>query len=693
MKINFLFVVAVALFFASCQPKNADVPKKIIGQQELKLTNDLLTPELLWAFGRVSDPKVSPDQSTILFGVTWYDVQENKGNRELYTMKADGSAKTKITNTAFSEYDAQWTSDGKIVFMSAEKDGMQVWKMDADGGNRIQLTQIEGGINGYAFSPDMKRLLYVAEVPAEKVNKELFEGLDKTSGKLMNDLNYRHWDSWVESYSHIFLADFDGKALANNMDIMKGEEWESPLRPFGGMEQITWSPDGKSIVYTCRKKKGKDYALSTNSDIYQFVLETGKTTNLSEGMMGYDVAPSFSPDGKLLAWQSMERDGYEADQNRLILMDVATGATTIATAGFDQDVNGFVWAADGKTIWFTSNDKGTDEIYSFTLESKTIKQITKGIHDIKQAIPMGDKLLAVQVSMSKPDELYMVNPVDGQETELSFINKALLDQLSFGKVTQRWIKTTNGEMMHTWVILPAHFDSTKVYPTLLFCEGGPQSTVSQFWSYRWNMQIMAANGYVIVAPNRHGVPGFGQKWKEQISGDYGGQNMQDYMVAIDEVAKEPWADETKMGCVGASYGGFSVYWLAGHHNKRFKAFIAHDGMFNLESQYLETEEMWFVNFDLGGPFWDKSNAVAQRSFANSPHRFVDKWDSPILVIHGELDYRITASQGMSAFNAAILRGIPAEYLYFPDENHWVLKPQNSILWQRVYFNWLQKWLK
>ncbi len=693
MKNKILFFVLLAFFLASCKQKTTDETKKIIGPQELKLSSDLLTPELMWAFGRVSDPKVSPDQGTILFGVTWYDIQENKGNRELYTMKPDGSDKKQITKTAFSEYDAQWTPDGKIMFMSAEKDGMQVWKMDSDGTNRMQITTIEGGINGYSFSPDMKKMLFAAEVPAEKVNKELFEGLDKTSGKLMNDLNYRHWDSWVESYSHIFLADFDGKAISNATDIMKGEEWESPVRPFGGMEQICWSPDSKNIVYTCRKKKGAEYALSTNTDLYMYDITNKTTTNLSEYIMGYDQNPAFSPDGKTIAWQSMKRDGYEADQNRLFLLNLATGSKKYATKDFDQDVNGFTWSADGKTIWFTSNDKGTDELYSYLTETATITRITKGIHDIKQAVPIGDKLLTVQVSMSKPDELYIVNPADGKETEISFINKALLDQLSFGKVKERYIKTTNGEMMQSWVIYPAHFDSTKVYPTLLFCEGGPQSTVSQFWSYRWNMQIMAANGYVIVAPNRHGVPGFGQAWKEQISGDYGGQNMNDYLAAIDDVAKEPWSDETKLGCVGASYGGFSVFWLAGNHQKRFKAFIAHDGMFNLESQYLETEEMWFVNFDLGGPFWDKKNAVAQKSFANSPHRFVDKWDTPILVIHSELDYRITASQGMSAFNAAKLRGIPAEYLYFPDENHWVLKPQNAVLWQRVYFNWLQKWLK
>jgi dipeptidyl aminopeptidase/acylaminoacyl peptidase len=333
------------------------------------------------------------------------------------------------------------------------------------------------------------------------------------------------------------------------------------------------------------------------------------------------------------------------------------------------------------------------QVYRLDLASKKIAQITKGVQDYAFVAEANDKLIGMKHSMSKPDEIYTINPKTGVETELSFLNKPILDQLTLAKVEERWIKTTDNKQMQTWVIYPPHFDPNKKYPTLLFCEGGPQSTVSQFWSYRWNFQQMAANGYIVVAPNRRGLPGFGQEWLEQISGDYGGQNMKDYLSAIDEVAKEPFVDKDKLGCVGASYGGFSVYWLAGHHEKRFKAFIAHDGMFNLEQQYLETEEMWFVNWDLGGPYWDKTNAVAQRSYANSPHLFVDKWDSPILVIHGEKDYRILASQGMAAFNAAVLRGVPAQMLIFPDENHWVLQPQNGILWQRVFKQWLDKWLK
>jgi dipeptidyl aminopeptidase/acylaminoacyl peptidase len=474
---------------------------------------------------------------------------------------------------------------------------------------------------------------------------------------------------------------------------MKDEPYESPLKPFGGMEQITWSPDSKVVAYTCRKKKGMEYALSTNSDIYLYDLGGKKTTNLTEGMMGYDVAPVYSPDGKKIAWQSMERDGYESDKNRLFIYDFDTKIKTDYTKNFDQNAEGLAWTDDSKSIYFISDIQATDEIYRLDIADGKISRITNGVHDYTGAIPAGKQLIATRMSMSMPVEIYSIDPGTGKDTQLTFTNKDLLDQLKMASIEKRWTKTTDNKEELTWIIYPPNFDKTKKYPTLLYCEGGPQSTVSQFWSYRWNFQMMAANGYIIVAPNRRGLPGFGQKWNEEISGDYGGQNMKDYLSAIDAMSKEPFVNKDKLGCIGASYGGFSVYWLAGNHHKRFKAFIAHDGMFDLESQYLATEEMWFVNWDLGGPFWDKNNKVAQRSFANSPSRFIQNWDTPILVIHSELDYRIPVTQGMEAFNAAILRKVPAEFLSFPDENHWVLKPQNGILWQRTFYAWLDKWLK
>jgi dipeptidyl aminopeptidase/acylaminoacyl peptidase len=465
------------------------------------------------------------------------------------------------------------------------------------------------------------------------------------------------------------------------------------MKPFGGMEQLAWNSTSDQVAYTCRKKTGKEYAVSTNSDIYVYDLKTQETEKITEGMMGYDIDPQYSPDGKSVAWLSMERDGYESDQNRLFVMNLETREKEFVSKDFDSNVENFCWSKDVKTIYFTSVWHGTSQIYAVDLTDKTVRPITQGVHDYASVTLCNDKLVANRHSMSMADEIYAISLDDGTATQLTFENKNIYDQLTLGKVEERWVQTTDGKQMLTWVIYPPDFDPNKKYPALLYCQGGPQNPVSQFWSYRWNMQIMAANDYIIIAPNRRGLPGFGREWNEQISGDYGGQCMKDYFSAIDEISKEPFVDSKRLGCIGASFGGFSVYWLAGHHNKRFKAFIAHDGIFNMEMQYLETEEAWFANWDMGGAYWEKQNPVVQRSYAYSPHQFVDKWDTPILCIHGEKDYRVLASQGMAAFNAAILRGIPAELLIYPDENHWVLKPQNGILWQRTFFDWLDKWLK
>ena len=408
--------------------------------------------------------------------------------------------------------------------------------------------------------------------------------------------------------------------------------------------------------------------------------------------MGYDKNPVISPNGKFMAWESMEREGYEADKIRLFIMNMETGEKQDYTQGFDQNAEGLAWG-DDNTIWFISDWHATDEIYSLDIPSRKITKHTDGIHNYTSVTPVGDMLIATKVSMSKPEEIYRVDPKTGKDVELSFVNKHILDQLTMGKVEKRWMKTTDNKDMLVWMIYPPHFDASKKYPALLYCEGGPQSTVSQFWSYRWNFQQMAANGYIIVAPNRRGLPGFGQEWLEQISGDYSGQNIQDYLTAIDEAKKEPYIDADRLGCVGASYGGYSVYYLAGHHDKRFKAFIAHCGIFDLKMQYFTTEEMWFANWDMGGAPWEKNNKVAQRTFANSPDMFVGNWDTPILVIHGQKDFRIDVSQGMAAFNAARMRGIPAQFLYFPNECHWVTGCQDGILWQRTFKAWLDKWLK
>ncbi|HBU45729.1 MAG TPA: peptidase S9, partial [Porphyromonadaceae bacterium] len=546
---------------------------------------------------------------------------------------------------------------------------------------------------GFVFSPDNKKVLFIKNVKVGEAIKDKHPDLPEASGRIVDNLMYKHWDSWVEEIPHTFVADFSDDKVSNIIDLLQDEPYEAPMLPFGGIEQLAWSPDGKTIAYTSRKKTGKEYAVSTNSDIFFYDVESGKTTNMTEGMMGYDVNPQFSPDGSKLAWQSMERDGYEADKNRLFVMDLATGDKTYVTENFDYNTDAFIWNTDNKTLYLVACVEAKTQLFSADIRSKQISPITKGKHDYASVALGNGKLIAKRHSMSQPDEIYSVELTNGQATEISFENKHILEQLTMGETEERWIETTDGKQMLTWVVYPPDFDSTKTYPALLYCQGGPQSTVSQFWSYRWNLQMMAANGYIVVAPNRRGLPGFGQEWNEQISGDYGGQNMKDYLSAIDALAQEPYVDETRLGCTGASYGGFSVYWLAGNHDKRFKAFLSHAGIFNLEAQYLETEEMWFANWDMGGPYWDKLNAVAQKTYATSPHRFVDKWDTPIMITHGELDYRILASQGMMAFNAAQLRGIPSRMLIFPDENHWISKPQNGILFQREFFRWFDQWLK
>ncbi len=693
-----LFVI---LFFAACNTSNKEQNSqvntenqtKLIEKHHLKLNSDLMTPEVLWSFGRISGAEISPDKTKVLFGVSYYSIPENKGNRELFVMNIDGSDLMQLTNTPESEANAVWKPDGsKIGFLSSRSGSLQMWEMNPDGSNPIQISAIEGGITGFKYSPDMKKVVFTKEVKVGKDIHDIYPDLDKANAMIATDLMYRHWDEWVTTYSHIFVADYDGNSLKNMKDIMEGEPYHSPLKPFGGMEQINWSPDSKNIAYTSRKLTGKAYAFSTNSDIYIYDVTTGKQYNLTKGMEGYDVAPVYSPDGKKIAWESMERNGYEADKNRIFIYDFETKEKKDYTQDFDQNASSLVWD-DNNTIFFSSDWHARYQIYELNTENEKIRAVTKGDHNCYSAIPAGDKLIVTKQSMSKPTELYAVDKKTGEEKQITFENKEILDQLSMGKVEERWITTTDGKKMLTWVIYPPHFDPNKKYPTLLYCQGGPQSSVSQFFSYRWNFQIMAANGYIVVAPNRRGLPSFGQAWNEQISGDYGGQNMKDYLSAIDALAKEAFVDENRLGAVGASYGGFSIYWLAGHHNKRFKTFIAHDGIFNLEAMYLETEEMWFVDWDLGGPYWNKSNKTAQRSYANSPHRFVDKWDTPIMVIHGGKDYRIVDSQGMSAFNAAVIRGIPAKLLYFPEENHWVLHPQNGVLWQREFFKWLDKWLK
>ena len=684
---------------------------------------DRMTAETLWAMGRIGGATASPDGKTIAYQVGYYSVKENKSHQMLYTVSADGKLQRTLTNTAASETDAAWINGGKrIAFLSKG----QLWTMNADGSDRRQLTKSDIDIEGFKFSPDEKKVLLIKSLPYHESIKKNSDDLPLATGRVVTDLNYRHWDHYVETVAHPFVANVTENGVDNGKDIIEGEPYECPMAPFGGVEQLAWSPDSKTIAYTCRKKTGVNYAISTDSDIFLYDVATGSTKNLCkpEGYkapevdpttsmknqavnhqegdvnVGYDTNPQFSPDGKYVAWQSMKHDGYESDRNRLCVYTLATGEKKYVAEKFDSNVDAFCWAADSKTLYFIGCWHACVNMYQTNINGE-VKQLTDDWMDFGSIQMLGNtgKILASRHSISQADELYIVTPgKDVKKTKVQQVtweNKAFYDQLEMGKVQERWVKTTDGKQMLVWVILPPHFDENKKYPTLLFCEGGPQSPVSQFWSYRWNFQIMAAHDYIVIAPNRRGLPGFGSEWNESISGDWTGQCMDDYLSAIDDATNNlPYVDKDRLGCVGASFGGFSVYYLAGHHNKRFKAFIAHDGAFNLESMYTDTEEAWFSNWEYDDAYWKyvKTNR-AKRTYSHSPHKFVDKWDTPILCIHGEMDYRINANQGFGAFNAARLRGIPAELLIYPDENHWVLKPQNGVLWQRTFFGWLDKWLK
>ncbi len=650
------------------------------------------TPELLWQLGRLSGLCLSPDNTTLLFGITHYDVAANKGNRDLFTMSVNGGEIKQLTFTNdISEYDAIWRPDGqKIAFLAPDANGdMQIYEMDPQGNAKVQISHVQGGIEGFKYARDMSKILYTHSVKTDKEVADIYPDLPKANALIANDLMYRHWNDWTHySYSHVFVADYPH--MNQCTDIMDGERYACPIPNYGGMEEVNFSPDGQKIVYTCKKKTGKDFALSTNSDIYVYDINTRTTTNISAPNAGYDIDPLFSPDGKCIIWASMATDGFESDLKRIFLYDIEKGTTKNIAPQFGESASNFEFSRDGKILYFISVTKGTQQIFALDMAKGNIRQVTTGQHDYTSICVSDKYLYGTRESMEVPSDIYSIDLKKGTQTQLSFINKELLKDVASSKVVERWITTTDGKQMLAWVILPPNFNAAKKYPAILFCEGGPQSPVSQFFSYRWNFQMMASEGYVIIAPNRRGLPGFGKEWNDQISLDYGGQNMKDYLSAIDDIAKEDYVDETKLGCVGASYGGFSVYWLAGHHEGRFKAFIAHCGMFNFKSWYATTDELFFANHDIGGPFW---NNPEPHSYAFSPNNFVDKWDTPIMVIHGGNDFRIPYTEGLQAYNIAQMKGIPSKLLYFPEETHFVLQPQNAILWQREFMGWLKLWLK
>jgi len=696
-KKNTILVIALLMTvgFTGCIEKEAatDLSPDFSGMlTQEEIDGGVMTAEILWKFGRVGEHKLSPDGKNIVYTVTRYDAETEARTTDIFAMTSAGTDLLQLTESGGVNFNPRWKPGASMIgYLSDETGEVQFWEMDIQGIEKQQVSFVEGGISGFEYSPDGSKILYLKDVKYKQTVAEMYPDLPKANVRITDELMYRHWDHWEDAYvSHIFVADLTAEGLANHVDIMEGEPYEAPLSPWFDQSEIVWNTDGTAIAYSCKKMSRNEYAVSTDADIYLYDVASGVTENLTEGMDGYDKYPAFSPDGKKMAWQSMATPGFEADKERLMLMDLETDSVVYLTAGFDQNVSNLVWSDDGDDIWFITGHEATYQVGRIDLDSMNISTLTEGVHDITSFAIAGDKMVASVMSMRMATELFEIDRVSGEMDQLTHVNKQIYDHIEMAEVKSRWVRTTDGKEMKVWVVYPPGFDSTKVYPGLLYCQGGPQSAVSQFFSYRWNFQMMAAGGYVVVAPNRRGLPTFGQEWNDQISTDYGGQNMRDYLSAIDNVSAEEYVDAERLGAIGASYGGYSVFYLAGIHEDRFSAFISHCGIFNMESMYTETEEMFFVHHDNGGAYWEEPKP---RNYQFSPHLKVANWDTPILIITGEYDFRIPYTQSMQAYNAAQLLGVESKLLVFPEETHFVTSPQNAILWQREFRGWLDRYLE
>lgn len=654
----------------------------------------VLSPEILWQLKRLSGGKVSPDGKKVLYEIRQFSIEKNNGNTDLYIYDLKKNSSTQITSTPFSEMEATWGMNNTIWFLSNEKNGVQLWRMDENGASKTQVSNItEIEIEGFKFSTDEQKIIFIAATKMGTSLKDKHPDLPLANARLESDLMYRHWNTWNdENKKHLFLYQVsEGKLATSNIDLLENEYYDGVLPPFGGSDEIIFSKDGKKIIYSCKKKKGKNFATSTNSQLYEFNTETRKTQVLTSDYKGYDASPKLSKDGQFLCWLSMARDGFEADKNDLIIRNLATGKDVNLTQKHDFTVDDYVLSDDGKSAYLIVPYRGMKQVFELKIETGDYRQITTEEYDYLSLEIAGDELITTRQSMLEPTDLVSVSIKKGTAKNLTSCNKDLLEKLDKPDVQERWIETSDGKKMLVWMVFPPNFNQNKKYPSILYCQGGPQSMVSQFFSYRWNLALMASQGYIVIAPNRRGLPGFGQEWNDAISKDWGGQAMKDYLAAVDNISNEPYIDVNRIGAVGASYGGYSVYYLAGIHNGRFKTFISHCGLFNLESWYGTTEELFFANWDNKGPYWLPENKAYYEQ--NSPHKFVQNWDTPMLVIHGGMDFRVPESEGMQAFQVLQLKGLRSKYLYFPKEGHWITTPQNGILWYREFFEWLDTDLK
>ncbi len=644
----------------------------------------IMTPEILWKFRRMGNICPSPDGKTVLFTLTEYNLDDQARRTNIYSMASVGGNPMQLTYEGGSS--PSWIMSGeKIAFT---KEG-SLWTMNPDGTGKKKIENLND-FETYSVSPKDNMIYFTRRVKLDQTPNEKHD-MPLANMRIIDDLLYRHWAYWHDySYSHIFVASFDGVSVTGEKDIMEGQKYESPTSPWFDSKEISWSPEGDKIAYTCKKLTGKEATISTNTDIYLYDLDDESSINLSEGNEGFDHYPVFSPDGLKIAWQSQEEDGYESDLERLFIYYFPNKSITWVSEGWDYNIENIIWSLDGGKIYFSSPYLGTTQIFNIDLSSGGINQISNGKYNFSPVNVYGDTVITGIQSMSMPTEIATVTASSGDMDIISSVNSHIFEHIKMGETEEKYIKTSDGKDLQMWIIYPPDFDPSKKYPALLYCKGGPQGPLGQGWSYRWNYQMMAANGYIVVAPNRRGNSGFGSEWREQISGDYGGKNMQDYLDAIDHMATQPFIDEERLGAVGASYGGYSVFYLAGIHEGRFKALISHCGMFNIESWYGSTEELWFPNKDIGGPYWEEPEPVG---YKYSPHLNVDKWTAPILIIVGEHDYRIPYTQSLEAFTAAQINGVPSRLLFFHDETHFVTRPQNAVIWQREFFEWLDTYLK
>ena len=688
-----LMLLATSVFFACEKREKEEVtPKSDMDTEMSENTGPRkLSAKDLYMVKRIGEAQISPDGNWVLYVLSSPSISDNKLFKDIYAVSVDGKETKQITSDDAADFNPRWSPDGKEIAYISDKDGVpQIYKQAFPKGSPVKVTDLENGVSNMHWSPDGKHFSFTSEVKLQETTAEKYPKYPKANVRIYDALPVRHWDHWIdENFSHLFIIPAEGGEV---IDVNKGEEFDTPLQPFGGAEEICWSPDGKEIAYTSKKMGGLEFVKSTDSDIYIFDVESGDTRNITQGMKGFDKAPNYSPDGQWIAFHSQERGGFESDRIRIMLYNRENAEIKELTTNLDQWVFEDVWSPDSESMYFTATDSGTVKLFNIDLAGN-IKVVNGGWfnHSSPLISSDGQTLVYGKESMLRPVDLYTMEVATKTENQITDLNKELFANIKDAEIREKWIPAKDGKLIHCWVLLPPEFDENKKYPMITYLQGGPQSMIGQRFHFRWNYFLMASNDYVMLLPNRRGLPGFGQEWNDAISLDWGGKPMDDIIAATDHMTKEPYINPDKVGAVGASAGGYAAFWLAGNHEGRFKAFIAHCGVFNLESMYGSTEELWFPNWEYGGPYWDEEHKP--NFVKNSPHNYVQNWDTPIMITTGEYDFRVPYTQSLEAFTAAQAQGVESKLLVFPEETHFIAHPQEFIVWSSEFFDWLDKYLK